>query len=78
LRAAASRRFEASRITTPFAHGACASLGPGRPLLWGSYHPSPLNTNTGKLTPPMLVEVLQHIRGTWETGAVRTPGAGEP
>ena len=30
---------------TPFGHGACAPLGPGRPILWASFHPSPQNTN---------------------------------
>jgi uracil-DNA glycosylase len=50
----------------PFAHGACAAFGPSRPLLWGSYHPSPLNTNTGKLTAPMFGELLERIRAGWE------------
>ncbi|MGA8302949.1 MAG: uracil-DNA glycosylase [Thermoplasmata archaeon] len=54
--------YGGTRSTTPFAHGACAVLGPGLPLLWGSYHPSPQNTNTGKLTQPMLVELLERIR----------------
>jgi uracil-DNA glycosylase family 4 len=48
------------RIT--FAHGACAPLGPGRPLVYGSYHPSPQNTNTGRLTRAMLVSLLERIR----------------
>ncbi|HTT15154.1 MAG TPA: uracil-DNA glycosylase [Thermoplasmata archaeon] len=56
---------------TPFAHGACVVLGPGRPLLWASYHPSPQNTQTGKLTLPMLVELLQRIRAGY---AGPTPG----
>ncbi len=54
------------RPTTSFAHGACAPLGPGRPILWGSYHPSPQNTNTGKLTAGMLVELLGRIRASYE------------
>jgi uracil-DNA glycosylase len=53
---------------TPFAHGACAPLGPGRPLLWASYHPSPQNTNTGKLTLPMLVGLLERIRDSYDGG----------
>jgi uracil-DNA glycosylase family 4 len=65
VRGAAARRWPDARVTTPFAHGACAPLGPGRPLLWGSYHPSPLNTNTGKLSAPMLADLLGHIRATW-------------
>jgi uracil-DNA glycosylase len=48
-----------------FSHGACAVLGPGRPLLWASYHPSPQNTNTGKLTLPMLVELLERVRASY-------------
>ncbi|MEO8422604.1 MAG: uracil-DNA glycosylase [Actinomycetota bacterium] len=35
-----------------FGHGAEAAVGPF--TLLGSFHPSPLNTNTGKLTPDML------------------------
>lgn len=50
------------RPRTPFAHGACVALGAGRPLLYGSYHPSPQNTNTGRLTGPMLEELLDRIR----------------
>lgn len=50
----------------PFAHGACAPLGEGRPMVWASYHPSPQNTNTGKLTRSMLTELLQRIRLSWE------------
>ncbi len=60
------------RPDVPFAHGACAPLGPGRPLLWGSYHPSPQNTNTGKLTSEMLVSLLARIRGSFATGS--SPG----
>lgn len=51
--------------TVPFTHGACAPLGPGRPLVWASYHPSPQNTNTGKLTEAMFGGLLQRIRDSW-------------
>lgn len=44
-----------------FAHGARVELE-GRPWLYGSYHPSPRNTYTGKLTETMLVEVLERAR----------------
>ena len=64
VRDVAPRVYGGARPATPFAHGACASLGPSRPLLWASYHPSPQNTNTGKLTHAMLVELLQRIRAT--------------
>ncbi len=71
----ASKVFEASPPTVPFAHGACAPLRPGAPLLWASYHPSPQNTNTGKLTLPMLVGLLRRIRESYlETGTERSSG----
>ena len=54
--------YGGNRPTAPFAHGACVPLGEGRPLLWGSYHPSPQNTNTGRLTHAMLVDLLDRIR----------------
>lgn len=60
--------YGGERPAATFAHGACVPLGPGRPLLWGSYHPSPQNTNTGKLTFPMLVELLGRIRDAYEPG----------
>lgn len=50
---------------TPFSHGACAALGPGLPLVWASYHPSPQNTNTGKLTAGMFGDLLRRIRASW-------------
>jgi uracil-DNA glycosylase family 4 len=65
VRTLAPRAFGGPVPTTPFAHGACAPLGEGRPLLWASYHPSPQNTNTGKLTFPMLTDLLFRIRGSY-------------
>ncbi len=66
LREIVPRVYGAHRSETPFAHGACVPLGPGQPLLWASYHPSPQNTNTGKLTQTMLVGLLRRIRGSFE------------
>ncbi len=63
----AARVLNAPRARVPFAHGACAPLGAGRPLVWASYHPSPQNTNTGRLTRTMLVDLLTRIRASWES-----------
>jgi len=40
-------------------------------MLWGSYHPSPQNTNTGKLTLPMLVDLLRRIRDSYRSDTPR-------
>ncbi len=45
-----------------FAHGATYALPDGLPRLFGSYHPSQQNTQTGRLTPAMFASVLQKIR----------------
>src|SRR3954470_6934115 len=50
------------RPRPPFGHGSEASLGPGRPVLLGCYHPSRQNTNTGKLTPDMMTAVFARAR----------------
>lgn len=44
-----------------FAHGARVEI-PGLPCLYGSYHPSPRNTYTGKLSEQMLVNVLEQAK----------------
>jgi uracil-DNA glycosylase len=48
-----------ARPRPTFGHGSEARLGPGLPLLLGCYHPSRQNTNTGKLTAPMMVDVFR-------------------
>jgi len=73
-RGIAAEVYDVPRPATPFAHGACAPLGEGRPMLWGSYHPSPQNTNTGKLTQRMLVGLLERIRD----GFADTPPRSQP
>ena len=45
-----------------FRHGGVYPLGPGRPTLVATYHPSRQNTNTGRLTERMLDEVLGRVR----------------
>jgi uracil-DNA glycosylase len=50
-----------------FGHGSEVRLAPGLPLLLGCYHPSRQNTNTGKLTPPMMRAVFQRARQLLES-----------
>jgi uracil-DNA glycosylase family 4 len=46
-----------------FAHGSIARFDPPDvPILMGTYHPSRQNTNTGKLTPSMMVDVFRTAR----------------
>ncbi|MEX2431391.1 MAG: uracil-DNA glycosylase [Dehalococcoidia bacterium] len=45
-----------------FAHGMQYDLGPGLPALFATYHPSPRNTNTGRLTAAGLDAVLAAVQ----------------
>jgi uracil-DNA glycosylase family 4 len=45
-----------------FSHGASYQLPGDLPRLFGSYHPSQQNTQTGRLTPAMFANVLRNIR----------------
>src|SRR5271166_1512064 len=51
-----------SRAKYAFAHGAEADLPAPWPRLFGVYHPSQQNTQTGRVTPAMYAKVLQRIR----------------
>ena len=50
-----------SRAPYKFAHGAEAEVAPGTPRLFGVYHPSQQNTQTGRVTPAMYAKVLATI-----------------
>ncbi|HLG22568.1 MAG TPA: uracil-DNA glycosylase [Candidatus Manganitrophaceae bacterium] len=50
-----------SSATVPFTHGASYDMGPSLPRLFISYHPSRQNTQTGRLTQPMLDAVFEKI-----------------
>jgi len=52
----------ASRGAWKFAHGAEAEIAPDLPKLFGVYHPSQQNTQTGTVTPAMYAQVLKRIR----------------
>jgi uracil-DNA glycosylase len=51
-----------SRALYRFAHGAEVQLPSPAPRLFGVYHPSQQNTQTGRVTPAMYAEVLRSIR----------------
>lgn len=51
-----------SRALFQFAHGAEAEAAAGTPRLFGVYHPSQQNTQTGRVTPAMYAQVLRRIR----------------
>jgi uracil-DNA glycosylase len=61
------RRLIASRALFKFVHGAEAEVAPGMPRLFGVYHPSQQNTQTGRVTPAMYADVLRRVRGFLET-----------
>lgn len=56
------RRGVAMSPRPQFGHGVVTKMGEGLPALVGSYHPSRQNTNTGKLTAPMMREVFRTAR----------------
>jgi uracil-DNA glycosylase family 4 len=52
----------ASRALYKFAHGAEAQVAADAPRLFGIYHPSQQNTQTGRVTPAMYATVLRRIQ----------------
>ncbi|MGH9396332.1 MAG: uracil-DNA glycosylase [Terriglobia bacterium] len=59
-----------ARSSLRFGHGVSYALPGGLPRLYASYHPSQQNTQTGKLTPAMLLQVLGDIRMYLDHGSV--------
>jgi uracil-DNA glycosylase family 4 len=51
----------ASRAAYPFSHGAEAKFPDALPRLFGAYHPSQQNTQTGRVTPGMYAQVLRRV-----------------
>ncbi|MGB7433803.1 MAG: uracil-DNA glycosylase [Candidatus Acidiferrum sp.] len=51
-----------SRATYKFAHGAEVEISTDLPRLFGVYHPSQQNTQTGRVTEAMYAQVLRKIR----------------
>jgi uracil-DNA glycosylase len=52
-------KYSLEQSSPRFAHGKVLRFGKGIPVIQCSYHPSPRNTQTGKLTEKMLLSVLR-------------------
>ena len=57
-----SESFRLETAGLKFRHGVVYRFEGGFPCLYASYHPSPHNTNTGKLTSAMFRKVLMQIK----------------
>jgi uracil-DNA glycosylase family 4 len=57
-----SRKLITSRALYPFSHGAETQVPGSAPRLFGAYHPSQQNTQTGRVTPGMYADVLRGIQ----------------
>ncbi len=62
-----SERRRGNDLRARFSHGVRYPISGSRALV-ASYHPSPRNTNTGKLTQEMLVKLLSWIKEALEDG----------
>jgi uracil-DNA glycosylase family 4 len=60
-----------NRAPYRFSHGACHALPGDLPRLFAAYHPSQQNTQTGRLTPAMFLNVLRTVRRYLTSGASR-------
>ena len=54
-------KYNLPKRSGTFGHGSVLKFGDGIPAVICSYHPSPRNTNTGKLTEKMFLSVLRRI-----------------
>jgi uracil-DNA glycosylase family 4 len=61
-----TRKLITSRALYPFSHGAETQLPGSAPRLFGAYHPSQQNTQTGRVTPGMYAKILRRIQGYLE------------
>jgi len=59
-----------------FGHGVAHRFPDPLPWLVASYHPSRQNTQTGRLTPQMMAEVLDQVRRLLESGSEAAGGEG--
>ena len=55
-------KYKLGRHPAKFGHGKSYDPGGGSPLIISSYHPSPRNTQTGKLSQKMMLSLLRKIR----------------
>lgn len=54
--------YNLGRVQAKFGHGNVIELGQQIPTIFCSYHPSPRNTQTGKLTEQMFLQLMRKIR----------------
>ena len=67
LRALAALQPAQPRPRGKFRHGQIYRFAPSTPIIIASYHPSPRNTNTGKLSMKQLIETLQTAKDLSES-----------
>jgi len=57
-----SKKYYGTKGSFKFQHGVKYHFAENFPVVFASFHPSPRNTNTGKLTSAMFLGVLREIR----------------